>query len=115
MSFEGTAHHICANGHLWNEDALADLYRYNAYDDKKPVCPHCKAEIAWTHIEDQTNGYEPNDPMNNGEINNFLKSPPIMELVNVVSQKDGRVIRQGIEEVEPAKYNIPTTFGHKRN
>lgn len=111
MSFEGIAHHICANGHLWEEDAMAELYRYNRYEEPLQKCPFCGAVTVWTHVEDETNGFQENDPMNNGEIKKWLKTPPVMEAVNIVSQKDGRVIRQAMELISPETYSVPTTFG----
>lgn len=108
MSFEGTAHHMCARGHLWTEDALAEAY-LNLHDP----CPFCGDGMIWTHIEDWTNGFDPNDPMNNGEIKNFKKTEDKYEPVKVVSCVDGRVIRECQELVEHETYNIPTTFGHR--
>ena len=113
MSFEGTCHNICANGHLWSEDSMAELYRFNDYVDAQEVCPHCKAVTEWTHTEDQTNGFQQDDPMNNGEIKKFVKSPEKMEPVKIVSSIDGRIIRFGMEVVKRQTYNIPTTFGHR--
>lgn len=108
MSFEGTSHHICVRGHLWSEDALTETIL-----DLHEPCPFCGGEIVWTHVEDCTNGFESDDPMNNGEIEKFKKSENKYEPVQIVSCVDGRIIRECQEIVEYETYNIPTTFGHR--
>lgn len=56
MSWEGYNQNICANGHMFNSDALLDWF-YDGVKEQE-ICPYCKAPKVWTHVVDETNGYE---------------------------------------------------------
>jgi len=49
MSYEGYEQVLCANGHLWIEDALKATHE--GYD----LCQVCKAMPVWSNSVDQTN------------------------------------------------------------
>lgn len=49
MSYEGWTQVLCKNGHEFS---------IGQYEDRHP-CPHCGAEIVWSHEVDLTNGCEP--------------------------------------------------------
>lgn len=102
MSFEGTTHCLCENGHH---------YMYNCYDLPIEKCPYCKAPTAWEAMEDETNGYNDEDPIHT--LYQFIKTVAVTEECHIVSIKTG--IKRGttIFELERETYNIPTTFGHR--
>lgn len=47
MSWEGYSQNFCANGHFFQGSA--------GFDSEPTHCPHCKAEVAYCHIVDDTN------------------------------------------------------------
>ena len=108
MSFEGMNHQICVKGHLSSIPTCGFIL-------EKEKCLECGSSIVWEHTEDETNGTNPDDPMNNGEIKKFLKTEAVYEEVQIVRKRDGFVIRETKMCTQEDLYNIPTTFGHRIN
>ena len=54
MSFEGYYEYICERKHRFSCDVYSDS------DDSN--CPHCGGKKAFSHLVDQTNGYEVDNP-----------------------------------------------------
>lgn len=56
MSYEGYTQYICTEGHYDARDAHDD------YWDEHPTCSVCGSHFRWSHMVDQTNGFEEGDP-----------------------------------------------------
>ena len=53
MSFEGYFEKLCTKGHYCS---------FDVYDSDTEMCPHCASPFEYTHLVDETNGYEEDDP-----------------------------------------------------
>lgn len=71
MSFEGYWEKLCKKGHYTS---------FDVYDDEPTVCTFCKEPFEYSHLVDQTNGYNEKDD-----------STYKAELINKVSEDEWRV------------------------
>ena len=54
MSYEGYMQRLCKNGHSWDTDALAEMYREDG-EENPNFCSVCNYPAIWENRVDQTN------------------------------------------------------------